>query len=287
MAKRARSGLQQPARRPRKAGRSGDSKKSPRSESVDKTLTKGLLLIERLAEHEQSCGISELADELRLNKSNVHRLLQTLIRCGYVSKEDKTERYQLSSKLWRISHHGILFDALRHLARPVLRGIASETGETAIFVIVEQDQLVLIDQVEAPRPIRAYFSVGQSFKIDQVLQGGRGLTALQSVALASRSKTEVRDAIESVKSQLRKGAPFVQQQLSRIEDVREQGFALSHGDWYSGVNAVAVPVSDESGHLQGILACFGPADRLTDQVLAQIRKLLWARAKEFSQRLRE
>jgi len=257
------------------------------SSAVDKTLTKGLLLLEKLAEHDQSRGISELAYELTLNKSNVHRLLQTLIRCGYVSKEVNTERYLLSSKLWFVARRGRPLDALRRAIRPTLRDLMSKTGESVVFVIVEDDEIILIDQVETERPVRVYFSVGQSFPVDSVLAESKGLTALQEVALASRSQIEAQLAVKRVQKQLRKGDVFAERQLSKIAAVREQGFSLSRGEWVSGVNAVAVPVSDPSGHLIGVLSCFGPAERLDDKVLGKLQKLLQRSAQDLSDRLCE
>ena len=260
---------------------------SSSSSSVDKTLTKGLHLLETLAEYEQSRGISELAHELSLNKSNVHRLLQTLIRCGYVTREESTERYLLSSKLWRLSRLGRPFDALRRLARPTLRSLVQATGESAVFVVVENDELVLIDQVETQSPVRVFFSVGQSFPIGQVAMKGNGLTALQLVALSHRPDMETRLAVRNVQRQLRKGDGFADRQLSKISEIRKNGFAVSRGEWVSGINAVAVPVTDASQHLIGVLSCFGPAHRIPEGALTKMHKTLHAKARELSRRLSE
>jgi IclR family KDG regulon transcriptional repressor len=46
---------------------------------LDKTFVKGLVLLEALAKHERGSGVTELANQLMLNKSNVHRLLQALV----------------------------------------------------------------------------------------------------------------------------------------------------------------------------------------------------------------
>lgn len=255
--------------------------------AVDKTLTKGLQLLEALSECEGSRGISELALELSLTKSNVHRLLQTLIRCGYVTREAGTERYLLSSKLWRISRRGKPFDALRRLVRPVLRAVVEETSESAVFVAIENDELILIDQVETKNPVRVFFSIGQSFQIDEVVMMGKSLTALQMVALATRPQMEVRQAIQKVRKQLQEGEAFVDLKLSELAEIRKNGFALSLGEWVTGVNAVAVPVADASGNLIGALSCFGPADRVADGSLKKIQKILALKARELSQRLCE
>mgnify|MGYP003583731083 FL=1 len=45
---------------------------------MNNTLVKGLSIIELLAHSERALGLTEIAAELELAKSNVHRLLQAL-----------------------------------------------------------------------------------------------------------------------------------------------------------------------------------------------------------------
>ena len=53
---------------------------------MDTTVLKALDVIEALARSERPRGITELADQLQLTKSNVHRLLQTLASRGYLRR---------------------------------------------------------------------------------------------------------------------------------------------------------------------------------------------------------
>ena len=255
--------------------------------AIDKTLTKGLLLLEALSGSEGSRGISDLAQDLSLTKSNVHRLLQTLIRCGYITKEQSTERYLLSSKLWRISHGSRPIEALRRLVRPVLRTLVQEVSESVGFFSFESDELVHIDQVETNSLVRVFFDVGRSFRIDQILLTGNGLTALQTVALASLPDSEARRTVQSVQKQLRESASYVEQQMSAIKDVRKKGFALCLGGWVPDVSAIAVPVMAPSKQLIGVLTCFGPIERFTESTRMRIKATLQAKSKDLSRQICE
>jgi IclR family transcriptional regulator, KDG regulon repressor len=252
----------------------------------DKTLTKGLQLLEALSQCEGPRGISELAHQLSLTKSNVHRLLQTLSRCGYVTQEASTERYLLSAKLWQVSRRTKPFDALQGLARPILRHIVEQTNESVIFAIVEQDDLIVIDQVETSNPIRVvFFSVGQSVPVDRVIMMGKGLTALQLTALAARPEAEARTVLRKLQEQLKKGKTFVDAQLSHISATRKSGFAVNRGEWVTGATAVAVPVLGHARNLTGILSCFGPGDRFTEASVGKVRKILSLGADDLSLQL--
>ncbi len=254
----------------------------------DKTLTKGLQLLEALSECEGPRGISELAHQLSLTKSNVHRLLQTLSRCGYVTQEASTERYLLSAKLWQVSRRTKPFDALQRLVRPILRNIVEQTNESVIFAVVDHDDLIVLDQVETPNPVRVvFFSIGQSFPIDRVIMMGKGLTALQFIALAARQEAEARVVLRQLQKQLKKGKSFVDVQLSHLSATRKNGFAVNRGEWVTGATALAVPVFAAATDLIGILSCFGPADRFTEYGLGNIRKIVSLGAKELSLQLRK
>jgi len=252
----------------------------------DKTLTKGLQLLEALAQCEAPRGISELAHQLSLTKSNVHRLLQTLARCGYVTQEASTERYLLSAKLWQVSRRTNPSDALQRLARPILRRIVEQTNESVIFAIVEQDGLIVVDQVETPIPVRVvFFSIGQSFPIDRVIMMGKGLTALQLIALAARPEADALAVLRKLQEQLKKGKSFVDAQLSQISATRKSGFAVNRGEWVIGATAVAVPVFGVAQNLIGMLSCFGPADRFTESGISKVRKILALGADDLSLQL--
>jgi len=69
---------------------------------MNNTLVKGLQLLEVLARSREPQGVSDLAAQLSLGKSNVHRLLQALVELGYVLKDETTAQYQVSLRLWEL-----------------------------------------------------------------------------------------------------------------------------------------------------------------------------------------
>lgn len=256
------------------------------SAAGDKTLTKGLQLLEALSASHEPRGISELAAALHLTKSNVHRLLQTLARCGYVMRDSRNERYLLSSKLWQMSRGGRPYEALRRLATPILESVVSETKESAVFVIVEHHRLIVIDQVETSNPVRVvFFSVGQSFAADQIALNGKGLTALQLVALANQPTLTPPGRKPSGRRRPQTRETYVRSQLAQLSRIRQTGAAVSRGEWVDGVNAIAVPILHRDGQLVGALSCFGPADRIPESSLKRLQKILVRHAREFAQQI--
>lgn len=246
----------------------------------DKSLVKGLQVLEALAGSEGARGISELSRELSLTKSNVHRLLQSLVGCGYVSRDDATERYQLSAKLWRLTSFAPPLGSLRQQVRPILRNAVEKAGDNILLAAVASDELTIVDQVETNNAMRVYMSLGQSFRMDEIIIEGRGLTALQTVALAYHRSNGASGALTKRK---KVGKSVVNEAI--LVQVRKDGYAASRGNWISDVNAVNVPVLTVGNQLIGVLSCFGPASRLTEARFPEVANILRGAAMQLAERI--
>ena len=68
---------------------------------MDKTVIKALNALEFLCETAHPIGVTELAKEFRLVKSNAHRVLTTLVSLGYLRKHDDG-KYSPTLKVWEL-----------------------------------------------------------------------------------------------------------------------------------------------------------------------------------------
>ena len=132
---------------------------TPKEPKVDSTLSKGLSILENLAEAQHGKGVTELSKELGLTKSNTFRLLQTLTTLGYVQHlPDKT--YAATLKTWRVGRASVENLNLRKLAAAELSFLAKETGETVYLAVRENLSVVYIDKVDSQKPIRSWNTIG-------------------------------------------------------------------------------------------------------------------------------
>ena len=58
-----------------------------------------LQILEYLAQHRSTVGVTDLARVFDTTKSRMHRHLQTLVAAGYVMRDDETERYRSGARL--------------------------------------------------------------------------------------------------------------------------------------------------------------------------------------------
>ena len=75
-------------------------------------------------------GLQDLSNELGLNKSTVHRILNSLICMDYVRQDTETLKYSLSFKFCRISNQILSQNSMIDIARPYIKQLAERSGET-------------------------------------------------------------------------------------------------------------------------------------------------------------
>ena len=92
------------------------------------SLEKALEVCEGLSGSKTGMSITDLARQLRLPASTVHRLLAVLKRCGYVRQDEDTARYRLTLKMLDLSFRLLDRSELRLHAYPVLREYVLRTG---------------------------------------------------------------------------------------------------------------------------------------------------------------
>ncbi len=145
-----------------------------------RTLDRGLLVLEWLAQEPGGLTVSELARRIGTHRSNLYRLLLTLARHRLV-RRDRDRRYVLGTGLLGLA--GGLAGDLRSVAAPVLAELAEATGATAFLAMRDGDELVVIAVAEPKsRPCYIAYRVGFRHPVGRRTEGlaalSRGQPAL-------------------------------------------------------------------------------------------------------------
>ncbi|WP_430245330.1 IclR family transcriptional regulator [Neorhizobium sp. DAR64861/K0K2] len=219
---------------------------------MDTTFVKGLTLIELLAKSDEPRGVTSLARELDLTKSNVHRLLTTLVATGYVRRDDANASYELSSKVWEIGLKvGSRFN-LAKIARPRMTQLAELTGESVHLSVLDMAEVVYMDKIESLQPIRSYTSVGGRAPAWCVATGKAMLAQLPPESLRlPQPLTAFTDQTITDSDAL----------AAEFSTIRKQGYAVNRGEWRDGVFGIASAISDATGRVVGAIGISGPGTR--------------------------
>lgn len=245
---------------------------------MNNTLVKGLRVLELLTARDGAMGVSELASELNVGRSNVHRLLQALVEMGYAVNEGGRGNYRASLKVWELGAQALHKLDFREATAPAMRELLTRSNETVHLSVLNGDEVVYIDKLDSPEPVRAYSVVGGRAPAYCVATG--------KVLLAWQD-TPPTDLLTVRKLQVFTPSTIgdTAQLASELARVRQQGYAINRGEWRASVWGIAAPVLIGSGRVVAAMGISGPAARVRARGVRRLTSLVVEAAQEASRTL--
>jgi DNA-binding IclR family transcriptional regulator len=213
-------------------------------------------------------ALTDIARECNLGKSTVHRVLKLLEQTKFVVQDTINRRYYLGPLLVRLTSNPVTtHEYLIMFASEELRRLCMVTEETVnldimigtqafgLYEIPSAHDLKVSQEDKMPGPLLA----GASFKVLLSQVNDKQLdAALETMVMQRPTERTVTD-----KTALRK----------QIQDIRQQGYIISRGEWISGVMCISFPVTNYTLPLS--LSVVGPESRLRpheQDVIEELRK---------------
>lgn len=259
------------------------SPKKPKSDYVIQTVAHALRLLEEFRAADE-LGVTELSRRLNLHKNNVFRLLATLEQRGYIEQSSANDRYRLGAKCLELGETFSRSHSLLDQARPVLRSLAEEVGETVHLAQMTSFEVVHVDVQVYHQPILTPSRVGQRLPVH--------CTALGKVLLGSATE-RCRQLYDQTVVAGRELPPRTRASIvdptkffEHVRTVAGQGYALDVEECEEGLSCAAGPVYDRTGLVVAALSVSGPSFRLgADELLGNIVPKVTASADRLSRDL--
>lgn len=225
-------------------------------------------VLERLAE-KGAVGLIELSKELKLNKSTVHRLLNSLMYMGYVKQDEETLKYELTYKICRVADSLMSQIDLIQIAKPYLKELSRKTGETVHLVEREGNKAVYIDKVEnSTNAVRLVSKIGKTIPLY--------CSGVGKAMMAEMPEEKIRKIWNE--SEI---IPYtemtimdIEELLRQIEVARQKGYAMDDEENEIGVRCVAVALPDMNGKSRYAISISAPEIRMTDEKIKICAKAL-------------
>jgi DNA-binding IclR family transcriptional regulator len=188
------------------------------TEPASQTLSRGIRILEVLADATSPLSIAEIAAAIGVHRSIAYRLLTTLEHHRLVTRgtDGSVELGTGLAALARSVRHD-----LQSAALPELTALADELGMTAFVAVLEGDEAVTLISVE---PRHAQAAVAHRPGTRHPIEAGAPGVAIQTL-LPERER--VRHAADG----------------ARATTARELGYATSHDEVIRGLSSVAVALS--------------------------------------------
>jgi DNA-binding IclR family transcriptional regulator len=242
-------------------------------------LERSFVILDVLAESSEDLSLTELEERLSLHKSTYYRLLRTLEHHRYAEKDPLTGKYRLGSKILELASKATSRFDLATIGRPYLEKLSSRIGETSVFGVLNDRQVVSIAVSDGKQSLRMSVTVGGKSPVH--------CTSLGKAILAHLPEDEINLIIrkDGLKPYTANTITRRAELMAELAQIRERGFAIDDQELEIGLKCVAAPVRDQSGGVVGALSIAGSAMRLTRKLVSKCAPLVAQSATEFSMSL--
>ena len=228
--------------------------------NVVNSLAKGLRVLEAFSAERSELTLTEVASLAKLDPGTAFRMLNTLVKLGYVSRVPDSRRFRLTLKVIDLGLHAIGRADLRETARPILRSLVGELNEAASLGVLDGADVLYIDRVRA-----GLTRIGVDIRIGTTIPAY--CSAIGQAILAYLPPAELtRLLATSPRSGSFPNKPMTKDEIKRdLADVREHGYALRDSYFGSGLRILAVPVLDLDNYPVAAVSVAAPAGRMTSK----------------------
>jgi DNA-binding IclR family transcriptional regulator len=134
--------------------------REPKSPQGAQAALRAVRLLKLFTNERPELQLAEVSDLAELNKTTAHRLLQALHSESLLDRNAANGAYRLGPALMALGVQALSSDNLRLKARPMLKRLAEETGETATLEVPIDDTMLILDEVTGGHFVAAGGNVG-------------------------------------------------------------------------------------------------------------------------------
>ena len=242
------------------------------------SLTRGLKLLEFIAESHGNVALTELAQQAGLPNSTTHRLLSTMQQQGFVRQVGDLGLWTIGAHAFVVGSSFLQSRNLLALVHPILRSLMEESGETVNLAVLDlsDHQAVIIDQVQCTQLMRMSAPIGGKLPMHA---SGAG-----KAFLANLSDKQVTELLH------RKGLHYYtpktlmspQSLKDNLALVRKTGYSFDDEEHALGLRCVAACIYDEHHEPFAAISISGPISRMTDDRVTEIGAMAITAAKEIT-----
>jgi len=213
------------------------------SEASVPALERGLNLLRLFKRTRPAITPPEMARELKIPRSTVHRLVAALEAMGFLRRLETGGGYALGPAVLGIGFEYLASLDIVSLSNPVLAQLRDDTNCSIHLAIRNGAEVVYLSRHPSRAALTSNVSVGSVLPAHATVIGRVMLADLDHAELAALYAGRKLETFT-------KQTPTSLAQLERLlaED-RRRGYAVSQSFYEPGVTSVAAPVRDQSGRV--------------------------------------
>lgn len=227
-------------------------------------LTKGLDLLELLAEYPSGLTVQEMVGVLNHSKTSTYRLIKSLEERGYIRKREETNQYFLSRKFLKLGLAALGESNIVESSLEYMRKLRDRLREAVMLGVLVENEVVLLEQVLGSHRFSFILTPGTHFCLHASAPG--------KVLLAFLEEKEREEVLKTLVYEVFNGNTIKNEGELRqtLQQVRECGYAVDRAEEMEGVHCVAAPVFNQFGRVVAAIWTSGPSGRMPYALFPEI-----------------
>ncbi len=218
------------------------------------SLAKGLKVLEAFSSGGESMTLSQIDVVAHLDAGTTYRILNTLVKVGYIVRIPDSRRFRLSLKVLDLGFNAIAHSDLRALIRPLLQSLVDEVNEAANFAVLEGGDVLYIERVRAGiTRLGVDIRIGTTIPASITLIGRTILAYLPEPQLEKTIATPPRHPVPQIHQ------PDRQTLAALLEQIRKDGYSVGIALTSPDLRLLSVPVLRSDGSVIGAISVTAPA----------------------------
>ena len=225
-------------------------------------------LLEAVAQKSQPFTLQTMVEETGLPKPTMHRMLAQLEGAGILQRDGNGRHYGTGQRLMRLAQNVLLNNTTHGARHAVLTQLVRELGESCNITAFSGSEVLYLDRVETPAPLRFYLHPGSRVPAHC---SATGKLFLSQMSPAQRRRLLANVPLEAFTGNTLTTFEALEQEL---DQVRTQGYAFDNEEFLPGLLCLGVLVPAPNGNSNMGLAVQAPIMRFSkEKALSFLPKL--------------
>lgn len=216
-------------------------------------------LLEIIAAKDSMLTLPGLVSETGLPKPTVHRMLQQLEAAGILQREVDGRHFSSGERMRRLSENVLINSTTRGARHQVLCRLVDEVGESCNITALSGSEVLYLDRVETPAPLRFYLHSGSKVPTHCSASGKLFLSQMSAV---QRSRLLAHVPLQAFTPKTLISFESLDVELEKI---KSQGYSLDDEEFLPGLFCIAVLVPSPGGKSNMGIAVQSPVMRVNKE----------------------
>lgn len=228
------------------------------NKEVLSSVTNALKILRLYTPKQQEFSFTEIARKLDLTKGTANRLISTLVKEGFLSKNPKTNHYRLGLSILGLggtifSHHELYKEAI-----PIVKQLSTDLQETTHICLLENDKVAYLFRSVSKHPDRLVTQIGRTNPLHCTSEG--------LCLLAFQKESFIQNFLNQT---LYAYTPYTvvnpKELYKLLQEIREKDYCYLDSTYYLNYTSISVPIRNHLEKVVASLSVIGHSSRFTEK----------------------